>query len=109
MLLLSYGMYALVMKQNAYLSRTVQVQEGQRVVDTGLYAWVRHPMYTATVGLFLSIPLVLGSWWALLCLLPYPLLLALRIKNEEALLRQELAGYEAYCKKVKYRLLPFVW
>lgn len=107
--LAAYGLYAEVMRENAYLSRTVQVQEGQTVVDTGLYAVVRHPMYAATVLLFLMIPLLLGSWWAVLCFLPYPAVIAARIRDEERLLTQELAGYAAYTEKVKWRLLPLVW
>ena len=108
-LLISYGLYAEVMRENAYLSRTIEVQEGQTVVDTGLYGIVRHPMYAVTVWMFLSIPLVLGSWWSLLCFVPYPVLMALRIRNEEQVLEQGLAGYEAYKKRVKYRMIPFVW
>lgn len=108
-LLLSYGLYAEVMRENAYLSRTVEVQEGQRVVDTGLYGIVRHPMYAVTLWLFLSIPLVLGSWWSLLCFLPYLAVIVLRIRNEEAVLETGLAGYAEYKKRVRYRLLPFVW
>ena len=108
-LLISYGLYAEVMRENAYLSRTIEVQEGQKVVDTGLYGIVRHPMYAVTVWLFLSIPLVLGSWWSLLCFVPYPVLMALRIRNEEQVLEQGLAGYEAYKKRVKYRMIPFIW
>lgn len=109
LLVLSYGMYGEVMRENAYLSRTVSVQQGQKVVDTGLYGLVRHPMYLATVILFLSIPVVLGSWWGLLCFSPYPFLIALRIQNEEALLQSQLEGYKAYQNKVKYRLIPFLW
>ena len=108
-LLVSYGLYAEVMRENAWLSRTVEVQEGQQVVDTGLYGLVRHPMYFATSLLFLSIPLVLGSLSGLVCMLPYPALMAARIKDEEALLVRELAGYEAYRRKVKWRMLPFIW
>ncbi|MBP3322016.1 MAG: isoprenylcysteine carboxylmethyltransferase family protein [Clostridia bacterium] len=108
-LLLSYALYAEVMRENAYLSRTVEVQEGQKVVDTGLYGVVRHPMYAVTIWLFLSIPLVLGSLWSLLCFLPYIAVIVIRIKNEERLLEEGLIGYRAYEKKVKYRLLPFVW
>ena len=107
--LAAYGLYAEVMRENAYLSRTVQVQEGQTVVDTGLYAVVRHPMYAATVLLFLMIPLLLGSWWAVLCFLPYPAVIAARIRHEERLLMQKLEGYAAYTEKVKWRLLPFIW
>ena len=108
-LLISYALYAEVMRENAYLSRTVEVQEGQTVVDTGLYGIVRHPMYAVTIWLFLSIPLVLGSWFALLCFVHYPILIIVRIRNEEALLTRELVGYDAYKRKVKYRLLPFIW
>ncbi len=108
-LLASYALYAEVMRENAYLSRTVEVQEGQHVVDTGLYGIVRHPMYAVTVWLFLSIPVVLGSWWSLLCFLPYIAVIVIRIRHEEALLEAELDGYAAYKARVKYRLLPFVW
>lgn len=104
-----YGLYAEVMRENEWLSRTVEVQAGQTVVNTGLYSLVRHPMYLAASLLFGSIPLVLGSWWALLLFGPFPLVLALRIRGEEALLEQELPGYKDYKKKVKYRLIPFVW
>ena len=108
-LLISYALYAEVMRENAYLSRTVEVREGQKVVDTGLYGIVRHPMYAVTVWLFLSIPVVLGSWWAFLCFLPYVALIVIRIINEEKLLTSELEGYEEYKKRVRYRLLPFIW
>lgn len=108
-LLLSYGLYAEVMRENAYLSRTVEVQKGQTVVDTGLYGIVRHPMYAVTLWLFLSIPIVLSSWWAFLCFLPYVAVIIVRIKNEEQLLEAELFGYAEYKKKVRYRLIPFVW
>ena len=108
-LLISYGLYAEVMRENAYLSRTVEIQEGQTVVDTGLYGWVRHPMYAVTIWLFLSIPLVLGSWWSFLCFLPYVAVIVLRIKNEEEVLEQGLSGYSDYKKRVKYRLFPFIW
>ena len=107
--LLSYALYAEVMRENAYLSRTVKVEENQRVVDTGLYKVVRHPMYTATIFLFLSIPLILGSWYSFIIFLPFPFILARRIKNEEALLTRELQGYKEYKEKVKYRLIPFIW
>lgn len=109
LLLLSYGLYALVMRQNAYLSRTIEVQEGQQVIDTGLYGIVRHPMYAVTMLLFWVIPLVLGSWFGFLVFLPYPLLLVRRIRNEEAVLAAGLPGYTDYMKKVKYRLIPFIW
>lgn len=107
--LASYGMYALVMKQNAYLSRTVEVQEGQKVVDTGLYGMVRHPMYTATVLMFLAMPLVLGSWIAFALMLTYPVVIVQRIKNEEQVLCAGLPGYREYREKVRYRLIPFIW
>lgn len=108
-LLLSYALYAEVMRENAYLSRTVEVQKGQRVIDTGLYGIVRHPMYAVTLWLFLAIPLVLGSWWSLLCFLPYVTVIVVRIRNEEQVLSDGLAGYREYKKRVKYRLLPFIW
>jgi len=109
LLLASYALYAEVMRENAYLSRTVEVQEGQKVVDTGLYGIVRHPMYAVTTVLFLSIPLVLGSWIAFAIFLIYPLLLVKRIKNEEAVLADGLPGYKDYLKKVRYRMFPFIW
>lgn len=108
-LLVSYGLYAQVMRENAYLSRTVEIQEGQRVIDTGLYGIVRHPMYMATTALFLSMPLTLGSWYAFAIFLLYPALLAKRIRNEEAVLAEGLPGYREYMKKVKYRMIPFIW
>ena len=108
-LLLAYALYAEVMRENAYLSRTVKVEDGQSVVDTGLYGIVRHPMYAATLWLFLAIPVVLGSLWAVLCFIPYIAVIAVRIVNEEKLLSAELVGYEEYKKKVKYRILPFIW
>ncbi len=108
-LLISYALYAEVMRENAYLSRTVEVQENQKVVDTRLYGIVRHPMYAATVWLFLSIPVVLGSLWSLLCFLPYSFVIIVRIRNEEKVLETGLEGYADYKKRVKYRLLPFVW
>ena len=107
--LLSYAMYAEVMRENAYLSRTIEVQEGQTVIETGLYGIVRHPMYSATILLFLSMPLVLGSLPSFVIMLVYIPLIVKRIKNEEKVLLAGLDGYEAYCSKVKYRLLPFVW
>ncbi|MBQ5702618.1 MAG: isoprenylcysteine carboxylmethyltransferase family protein [Peptococcaceae bacterium] len=108
-LLLSYGMYAEVMRENAYLSRTVEIQENQKVIDTGLYGIIRHPMYTSTILLFLSIPLVLGSGVAFLLFLAYPVLIAKRIRNEEQVLEEGLAGYREYKQKVKHRLIPFIW
>lgn len=107
--LLSYAMYAEVLRENAYLSRTIEVQEGQKVIDTGLYGIVRHPMYSATILLFLSMPLVLGSLPSFVIMLTYIPLIVKRIKNEEKVLRDGLEGYEEYCSKVKYRLLPLVW
>jgi len=107
--LTAYALYAEVLRENTYLSRTVEVREGQKVIDTGLYGIVRHPMYSVTVLLFLSIPLILGSLYAFLVFLAYPFIIAKRIKGEEALLEKELDGYREYKQKVKYRLLPFVW
>ena len=107
--LTAYGLYAEVLRENAYLSRTVKVEEGQTVVDTGLYGIVRHPMYAVTILLFLMMPLVLGSWFALIPMAFYPVIIVIRLLAEEKLLVKELPGYEAYRKKVKYRLIPFVW
>ncbi len=107
--LLGYLLYAQVLRENTYLSRTIEVQEGQQVIDSGLYGIVRHPMYTATLLLFLSMPLVLGSVYAFLIFLAYPALIVQRIKHEEAFLEQELPGYREYKQRVKYRLIPFVW
>lgn len=109
LLLVSYGLYAEVMRENTWLSRTVEVQDGQTVVDTGLYSIVRHPMYAVTTLLFLSMPLVLGSWIAFAVFLIYPALMVKRIKNEEALLEAELPGYRDYQRKVRYRMIPFLW
>ena len=107
--LLAYLLYAEVLRENPWLSRTVEVQEHQTVVDTGLYGIVRHPMYSATLLLFLSMPLVLGSLVSFMVFLAYPLIIAKRIQGEEQLLKQELAGYEDYCQKVRWRLLPYIW
>ena len=107
--LMAYLLYAEVMRENAYLSRTIRVEEGQKVVSTGLYGIVRHPMYMATLVLFLVMPLVLGSWYALIPFAFYPLIIVIRLKDEEELLTRELPGYEEYKEKVKYRLLPFIW
>lgn len=107
--LFAYVLYAEVLRENTYLSRTIEVQKNQKVVDTGLYGVVRHPMYLATVLLFLSIPLVLGSVYAFLIFLFYPLIIARRIQKEEEFLEQELEGYREYKSKVKYRLIPFLW
>ena len=107
--LISYGLYAEVMRENAYLSRNIEVQEGQKLIDTGLYGIVRHPMYTATVFMFTAIPLVSGSWYGLAPMLTYPVVIVIRILNEEKVLSEGLDGYIDYKKKVKYRLLPFIW
>lgn len=107
--LFAYAIYAEVMRENAYLSRTVKVEEGQTVVDTGLYGIVRHPMYMATILLFLMIPIVLGSWYALIVFSFYPAIIIVRLKDEEDLLTRELPGYAEYRQKVKYRLIPFIW
>ena len=107
--LASYALYAEVLRENAYLSRTVKVEDGQTVVDTGLYGIVRHPMYAVTILLFLMMPLVLGSWYALIPFAVYPAVIVVRLKDEEALLTKELPGYEVYKQKVKYRLIPFIW
>ena len=97
------------MRENSYLSRTIEIQEGQKVISTGLYGIVRHPMYFAVVFLFYSIPLVLGSWPAFLVMLPFPLLLVKRIRNEEKVLEEGVEGYKEYEQRVKYRLIPFIW
>ena len=107
--LLAYVLYAEVLRENMYLSRIIEVQENQKVIDTGLYGIVRHPMYLSTLLLFLSIPLVLGSLFSFLIFLVYPLIIVKRIKNEEKVLEQGLKGYLEYKKKVKYRLIPFIW
>ena len=107
--LASYILYAEVLRENAYLSRTITVQENQKVIDTGLYSLVRHPMYSVTLFLFLSMPIVLGSVYSFLIFLIYPFIIAKRIKHEEAFLEEELDGYRAYKQKVKYRLIPFIW
>ena len=107
--LLAYLLYAEVLRENKYLSRTIEVQEGQTVISTGLYGIVRHPMYSATLLLFLSMPLILGSVYALFIFLSYPFIIAKRIVHEEAFLEKELVGYSDYKKKVKYRLIPFIW
>ena len=107
--LAGYGLYAEVMRENAYLSRTVKVEEGQTVISTGLYGIIRHPMYTASILMFLSIPLVMGSWYALIPFALYPALMVIRVLDEEKLLSRELPGYEEYKKKVRYRILPFIW
>ena len=107
--IISYILYAEVLRENAYLSRTIEVQENQKVVDTGLYGIVRHPMYAVTILLFLSMPLVLGSLISFIIFLVYPFIIAKRIKNEEAVLEKELVGYAEYKKKVKYKVIPYIW
>lgn len=107
--LVAYALYAEVMRENAYLSRTIKVEEGQKVVDTGLYGVVRHPMYMATILLFLMIPVVLGSWYALIVFAFYPAIIIVRLKDEEILLTRELPGYAEYKQKIKYRIIPFIW
>ena len=106
---LSYILYAEVLRENKYLSRTIEVQENQKVVDSGLYGIVRHPMYMATIFLFLSMPLILGSIYSFLIFLIYPIIIAKRIKNEEEVLEKELPGYKEYKEKVKYKMIPFIW
>lgn len=106
---ISYGLYAEVLRENTYLSRTIKVQENQKVIDTGLYGIVRHPMYSVTLLMFMSMPLVLGSVFSFLIFLAYPLIIARRIRDEEELLEKELDGYIEYKSRVKYRLIPFVW
>ena len=107
--LIAYLLYAEVLRENTYLSRTIEVQENQKVIDTGLYGIVRHPMYSATLLLFLSMPIVLGSVYAFIVFLAYPFIIAKRIKSEEEFLEKELQGYKEYKQKVKYRLIPFIW
>ncbi|MBO5656780.1 MAG: isoprenylcysteine carboxylmethyltransferase family protein [Agathobacter sp.] len=107
--LVAYVLYAEVLRENTYLSRTIEVQEDQKVIDSGLYGRVRHPMYSATILLFMVMPLVLGSVYAFIIFLIYPILIIKRLKGEEKLLMQELPGYKEYMEKVKYRLVPFIW
>lgn len=107
--LFSYLLYAEVLRENTYLSRTIEVQDGQKVIDTGLYGIVRHPMYTVTLLLFLSMPLVLGSMISFAIFLTYPVIIAKRIRNEETVLEKGLDGYTEYKQKVKYKIIPFVW
>ena len=109
MFLLSYLMYAEVIRENAFLSRTIEVQENQKVIDTGLYGIVRHPMYSATIILFLSIPLILGSLISFFIMLAYIPIIAIRINNEERVLEKGLKGYKEYKQKVRYKLIPFIW
>ena len=107
--LISYAIYAEVLRENTFLLRTIEVKEDQRVVDTGMYGIVRHPMYLVTIILFLSMPLVLGSVISFLIFLIYPFIIIKRIKNEEKVLEKDLSGYKEYMKKVKYRLIPYIW
>ncbi len=107
--MIAYALYAEVLRENTYLSRTIEVQEGQKVIDTGLYGIVRHPMYSVTLLLFLSMPLVLGSIFSFIIFLAYPFIIAKRLINEEKFLEKELNGYTEYKQKVKYRLIPFIW
>ena len=109
LLLAAYALYAEVMRENAYLSRTVEIQENQRVIDTGLYGIVRHPMYAATLLLYLAIPLVLGSLPSFIVFLGYPFLIARRIRNEEAVLERGLEGYGEYKRRVRYKVIPYLW
>ena len=104
-----YALYAEVLRENAYLARTVEVQQGQKVIDTGLYGVVRHPMYFATLLMFLPLPLILQSLWGLIPMALYPVLIIVRIINEEKVLSDGLEGYDAYKTRVKYRLIPFIW
>ena len=106
---ISYMLYAEVLRENTYLARTIEVQENQKVIDTGLYGIVRHPMYAITIILFLTIPLILGSIISFIIFLAYPIIISKRIKNEEMVLEKELAGYKEYKKKVKYKIFPFIW
>ena len=107
--IIAYILYAEVLRENTYLSRIIEVQENQKVIDTGLYGIVRHPMYAVTILLFLTMPLVLGSIISFITFLIYPIIIAKRIKNEEKVLEQDLKGYMEYKKKVKYKVIPFVW
>ena len=107
--LVAYILYAEVLRENTYLSRTIEVQENQKVIDSGLYGIVRHPMYSVTLLLFLTMPLILGSLFSFVIFLAYPFIIVKRITSEEAFLEKELTGYSEYKKKVKYRLIPFIW
>lgn len=107
--IVAYILYAEVLRENTYLSRTIEVQENQKVIDTGLYGFVRHPMYSVTLLLFLTMPLILGSIISFIIFLVYPIIIAKRIKNEEAVLEKNLKGYSEYKNKVKYKLIPFIW
>ena len=106
---IAYILYAEVLRENTYLSRTIEVQENQKVIDTGLYGIVRHPMYAVTILLFLTIPLILGSIISFIIFLIYPIIIAKRIKNEEKVLERNLKGYKEYKNKVKYKIIPLIW
>ncbi len=106
---ISYIIYAEILRENTYLSRTIEVEKNQKLIDTGLYGIIRHPMYASTIFLFLSIPLILGSILSLIIFLIYPFLIIKRIKNEEQVLEEKLIGYKEYQKRVKYRLIPYIW
>ena len=107
--LASYVIYAEVMRENEYLSRKIEVHDNQKLVDTGLYGIIRHPMYSATILMFLMIPLILGSWYSFLVFMFYPIIIAIRINNEENILTEQLHGYAEYKEKVKYKIIPFIW
>lgn len=107
--IIAYILYAEVLRENTYLSRTIEVQENQKVVDSGLYGIVRHPMYAVTILLFLTMPLILGSIYSFIIFLVYPFIIAKRIKNEEEVLENDLEGYKEYKEKVKYKIIPFIW
>lgn len=107
--IISYIIYAEVLRENAFLLRTIEVEKGQKLVDTGLYGVVRHPMYAATIFLFLSMPLILGSLYSFVIFLIYPFIISKRIKNEEKVLEENLKGYKEYKEKVKYKMFPFIW
>lgn len=106
---LAYVSIFFVMKENSYASRIVEVEKDQKVISTGPYAVVRHPMYAAVIPLFLFIPLALGSYWSIICFVPLPFIIIARLLNEEEVLKRDLPGYKEYCKKVKYRLIPHIW
>ena len=107
--LASYILYAEVVRENEYLSRKIEVHDNQKLVDTGLYGIIRHPMYSATILMFLMIPLILGSWYSFLVFLFYPIIIAIRINNEEDILTEQLQGYAEYKEEVKYKIIPFIW
>ena len=109
MFIISYVLYAEVLRENSYLLRTIEVKKNQRIVDIGLYGVVRHPMYLITLTLFLSMPLILGSPISFIIFFIYPFIIVKRIKNEEIVLERDLKGYKSYMKKVKYRLIPYIW